>query len=65
MPEKEGTALEITSASVSAIGGRSANEDALGEINVRSGRCYVISDGAGGHFGGTTARERRFGGMIP
>ena len=55
MPEKEGTALEITSASVSAIGGRSANEDALGEINVRSGRCYVISDGAGGHFGGAVA----------
>jgi PPM family protein phosphatase len=48
-------ALDVTSASVTAIGGRSANEDSLGQRDASFGSCYVISDGAGGHFGGAVA----------
>jgi serine/threonine protein phosphatase PrpC len=55
MSETEGPALDVTSASVTAIGGRGANADALGQLADRCGRCYVISDGAGGHFGGAVA----------
>jgi serine/threonine protein phosphatase PrpC len=47
--------LDVTSASITAIGGRNANEDALGETSARCGRCYVVSDGAGGHYGGAVA----------
>jgi serine/threonine protein phosphatase PrpC len=47
--------LDVTSASISGIGGRSANEDALGEVAARCGTCFVISDGAGGHVGGAVA----------
>ena len=55
MSATQAPALDVTSASVTAIGGRSANEDSLGEIGAPWGRCYVISDGAGGHFGGAVA----------
>ena len=48
-------ALDVTSAFVTGVGGRSANEDALGERKGSLGGCYVISDGAGGHFGGAVA----------
>ncbi|MGE5170327.1 MAG: PP2C family protein-serine/threonine phosphatase [Rudaea sp.] len=51
----ETATLDVTSASVTAIGGRSANEDALGQVAARCGTCYVISDGAGGHVGGAVA----------
>ena len=47
--------LDVTSAAVSAIGGRTANEDALGERIAACGCCYVVSDGAGGHLGGAIA----------
>ena len=47
--------LDLTSAAVSALGGRSANEDSLGERIAACGSCYVVSDGAGGHFGGAVA----------
>jgi len=50
-------ALDVTSASVSAVGGRSANEDSLGERVAACGSCYVVSDGAGGHFGGAVASQ--------
>ena len=55
MPHTGTPTLDVTSASITAIGGRSANEDALGQTAARCGRCYVISDGAGGHFGGAVA----------
>lgn len=48
-------ALDVTAASVSAVGGRSANEDSLGDGAFACGSCYVVSDGAGGHFGGAVA----------
>jgi serine/threonine protein phosphatase PrpC len=48
-------ALDVTSAFITAIGGRRANEDALGKLTTRYGTCYVISDGAGGHVGGAIA----------
>jgi serine/threonine protein phosphatase PrpC len=48
-------ALDVTSASVTSIGGRRANEDALGQLTARCGNCFVISDGAGGHLGGAIA----------
>jgi PPM family protein phosphatase len=48
-------ALDVTSAFITAIGGRRANEDALGKLTARYGTCYVISDGAGGHVGGAIA----------
>src|SRR5438093_1959208 len=47
--------LEITSATVTAVGGRRANEDALASIVTPYGSCYVVSDGAGGHRGGGIA----------
>jgi serine/threonine protein phosphatase PrpC len=47
--------LEVSAASLTAIGGRRANEDALGQLAARCGMCFVISDGAGGHFGGAIA----------
>lgn len=53
--EAASPALAVTSASVTAIGGRRANEDAVGQVSARYGTCYVISDGAGGHFGGAIA----------
>jgi len=55
MPHTGTPTLDVTSASITAIGGRNANEDALGQTAARCGRCYVISDGAGGHFGGAVA----------
>jgi serine/threonine protein phosphatase PrpC len=55
MPGTQAQELEVTYASLTAIGGRSANEDALGQLVAPYGSCYVISDGAGGHFGGAVA----------
>jgi len=40
---------------MSAVGGRSTNEDTLGKHVAACGSCYVVSDGAGGHFGGAVA----------
>ena len=51
----EALGFDVTSASITAIGGRKSNEDALGQVNARCGNCYVISDGAGGHSGGALA----------
>jgi serine/threonine protein phosphatase PrpC len=48
-------ALAVTSATITAVGGRHANEDALGSLVNPYGSCYVISDGAGGHSGGGIA----------
>ena len=55
MQASSGNALRVTSASLTAIGGRSANEDSLGHVAAPCGTCYVVSDGAGGHFGGAIA----------
>ena len=55
MLDAQASTLEVTSASVTGVGGRSANEDALGQAAPAYGSCYVISDGAGGHFGGAIA----------
>jgi len=55
MSGMETAGLEVASASVTAIGGRIVNEDALGQMVAPCGRCYVVSDGAGGHFGGAIA----------
>lgn len=55
MPGMQEPALDVTFASMTAIGGRRANEDSLGERAGACGRCYVISDGAGGHLGGAVA----------
>ncbi|MDR5740975.1 MULTISPECIES: protein phosphatase 2C domain-containing protein [unclassified Caballeronia] len=47
--------MQLQTASVSEVGGRSRNEDAYGEW--RHGTLYasVVADGAGGHGGGDTA----------
>jgi serine/threonine protein phosphatase PrpC len=55
MPANEAPALGVAVAAVTAVGGRSANEDAHGHATLPCGSCYVISDGAGGHFGGAVA----------
>jgi serine/threonine protein phosphatase PrpC len=47
--------LGVSSASVTAKGGRTANEDSLASVHAACGSCYVVSDGAGGHFGGAIA----------
>ena len=47
--------IRLQWARVSDIGGRDANQDALGEAKYGQLACFVLADGAGGHAGGETA----------
>ncbi|WP_248323974.1 MULTISPECIES: PP2C family serine/threonine-protein phosphatase [unclassified Caballeronia] len=47
--------MQLQTASVSEVGGRSRNEDALGEWRQASLFASVVADGAGGHGGGDIA----------
>ncbi|MFP5393062.1 MAG: PP2C family protein-serine/threonine phosphatase, partial [Gammaproteobacteria bacterium] len=47
--------VKLSWASVSQIGARESNEDALGRANSGESACFVLADGAGGHAGGETA----------
>lgn len=47
--------LRLTWSRISEIGGRDANQDALGEAVHANVACFVLADGAGGHAGGQLA----------
>ena len=47
--------LRLSVATLSAIGGRSSNQDAIGDAQHDALTCFVVSDGAGGHEGGEVA----------
>jgi serine/threonine protein phosphatase PrpC len=47
--------LRLTWSRISDIGGRDANQDALGEAVHANVACFVLADGAGGHAGGQLA----------
>ncbi|MES2152793.1 MAG: PP2C family serine/threonine-protein phosphatase [Pseudomonadota bacterium] len=47
--------LRLSWASVSELGARASNQDALGQAQHGAVHCFVVSDGAGGHEGGEVA----------
>lgn len=47
--------LSLSSAALSAIGGRATNQDMLGSAYEDELACFVLSDGVGGHRGGEIA----------
>lgn len=47
--------IRLRWARISEVGGREANQDALGESVSGQVACFVLADGAGGHAGGETA----------
>jgi serine/threonine protein phosphatase PrpC len=55
MPDTASQPLTLATAQVTGIGGRDANQDALGTRACSSLSCFVVADGAGGHRGGEIA----------
>lgn len=49
--------LDLQTAYISRVGGRSRNEDACGYWTSDEGCCWVVSDGAGGHGNGDRAAQ--------
>jgi len=47
--------MTFETASISNVGGRAANEDNAGYLEVGNSGCWVVADGLGGHGGGATA----------
>lgn len=47
--------MALAVAQTTNIGGRQTNQDALGMVGQEDLACFVVSDGAGGHFGGEVA----------
>jgi serine/threonine protein phosphatase PrpC len=52
-----GGAVRLSAASLSAIGMRASNQDAIGAVRQDEMSCFVIADGAGGHEGGEIASK--------
>ncbi len=55
LPGLAGLALQF--AELTDVGGRAANQDALGRAQRDGMACFVVSDGAGGHIGGEVASK--------
>lgn len=55
LPGTAGLALQF--AELTDVGGRAANQDALGRAQRDGMACFVVSDGAGGHIGGEIASK--------
>jgi PPM family protein phosphatase len=49
--------MRITTYTISRVGSRAHQDDAVGDADLVAGRCAVVADGAGGHRGGAIASK--------